>query len=169
MCTINENTFAVIVYAEKVVHSLDHDTGCTHERSGKQQEHGKSIGILQEFVFPFRKEMMEGKVAYNGNRGAEQHGKGNPAKVHETAVSEDAAIGVEYAESDGVGHEQCNKTPEDRPEMARNFCSSAEEVEGKIATEYYNKVVNEQNAPIRQCATSEIPTGETRNEIHNFI
>ena len=84
-----------------------------------------------------------------------------------------SSVSLAFPSPTGISHSSGNDFLSFRASSSSrtlpNFCSSAEEVEGKIATEYYNKVVNEQNAPIGQCATSEIPTGETRNEIHNFI
>ena len=80
-------------------------------------------------------------------------------RSHETAVAEEAAIGVEDAEGDGVGNEQQAHIPHDVPEMVCYLLSSVEEVVGKISTEYDCEVIDEQDAPIGKCAASEIPIG----------
>ena len=52
--------------------------------------------------------------------------------------------------------------------MTCYLSSSAEEVVCEIATEDNNKVIYQQNAPIRKCAASEVPIDEPRKDIHSF-
>ena len=52
--------------------------------------------------------------------------------------------------------------------MVRNLCSSTEEIVCEIATEDNNKVIYQQNAPIRKCAASEVPIDESRKDIHSL-
>ena len=75
---------------------------------------------------------------------------------------------MEDAESDSIGNEQYAQIPKDWPEVTCYLGSSAEEVVCEIATEDNNKVIYQQNAPIRKCAASEVPIDESRKDIHSF-
>lgn len=168
LCAIDEDAFAIAVDTEEVVNHLDYDTDGTHERCGEQQQEYEPGVVLQEHVLDVWQEVLEGQVADVCYYGAQEHCKCQTSEVHEAAVSEDAAICMEYTESDGVGDEQYTKIPQDRPEMVCDLCSSVEEVVGKISTEYNCEVIDEQDAPIGKCAASEIPVGETREDVHRF-
>jgi hypothetical protein len=58
--------------------------------------------VSQEDVRPDWEEFVCDKCNY----GTQQHSKSQAAEIHETAVTEDSAIGVEDAESDSIGNEQ---------------------------------------------------------------
>jgi hypothetical protein len=89
--------------------------------------------------------------------GAENHCEEQASEVYKTAVSEDSAVGMEDAEGDGVGDEQYAEVSEDGPEVDCDFVSAFEEVVCKVAAEDDDEVVYEQDAPVGQCVTAEVP------------
>ena len=92
-----------------------------------------------------------------GNQGADCHRIEKTGKVNEAAVSEDAAVGVEDAESDSIGNEQKEQLLEEAPEVVDNGISAADEIEREDAAAYNDGKVDNENAPIRQCITTKIP------------
>jgi len=89
--------------------------------------------------------------------GAEKHCEEQASEVYKTAVSEDAAVGMEDAEGDGVGYEQYAEVLEDGPEVDCDFVAAFEEVVCEVAAEDDDEVIYEQDAPVGQCVTAEVP------------
>ena len=100
--------------AEEVVHGLDHDADGAHGGGCHDDEDEHQSGAAQEHLVILGQE----DVADVGDGGAEGHGVEDAGEVDEAAEAEDAAVGVEDAEGNGVGDEQDQQLQQDAPEVA---------------------------------------------------
>ena len=99
---IDEDAARQIVGAEKVVHGLDKDTHGTHEQRSRDDEDEHQSGAAQEYLIIFRHK----EIACVCDDGAYAHCIEDAYEVDEATEAEDAAVGVEEAEGNGVGYEQ---------------------------------------------------------------